>query len=591
MENKFWDQKIKIKGESFSVKSLIFTLPNRFEYKIFLTQQNRNTPDVFFKFIFNIESVTKIKTKILIKGKANGLDLQVMHSVKLYKLFSSLKSVNLCGKIENDCCFFPDILKNISREDELCSVYNEFTQSVKQKLKDSLPQIPISLREILSNLHFPKNLEDVKYALYQLFKIELFIFRQIAEKLKKPRNPYLISKIPSPFKLTEDQEITWKNILIDCQKDHNFIRVIHGEVGSGKTLIAYLSSMLVVKNKKKVAIMAPTGILANQIYDFFIKNNPENIPICLITSDSIKKDKKTQWDEYEIFIGTQALLYKKYVENLGLLIIDEQHKFGVNQRNNLLKDNNADLLMLTATPIPRTFQMMMKGYIGFSVLKSSANNAIRNTVIVSNTKIDQVIAKLLEIAQKNKVIWVCKTIEIGSERFSMFQKEITNTYFINGTMKDKNEILKNFDEQENGILVSTTVIEVGIDIDVNFIFIEDADMFGFAQLHQFRGRVGRRGKSGHCILIGKNLSKLKQIKISSDGFAITELDSKVRGSGIIHGTQQSGFNAFRFAKTLTDFKITSLNSNEIDISDYLIDPKIDFLVDFWYEDLDLFQNN
>ena len=190
---------------------------------------------------------------------------------------------------------------------------------------------------------------------------------------------------------------------------------------------------------------------------------------------------------------------------------------------------------------------------------------------------------MYEISKKNKVIWICKTIQNGEEKFEQFSSKIDKCFFINILIKNKNDILYEFNKNNYGILISTTVIEVGIDIDVNFIFIEDADQFGLAQIHQLRGRVGRRNHSSFCILIGKNLIKLKHIKLSSDGFSITELDSKIRGSGMLHGTLQSGFTSFKFAKTVKNNKIINLDLDDLNLQQYKIKETE---IDFWYENND-----
>lgn len=560
------EKKFKIKGESFSLKEILMHVPTRYEKKIFLEEEEKMVPNIFYKFIFYPKDIVRINHKITMRGEAAGRKIKVIHSAKLFKFFNSQHCLSFCGQFENDTCFFPELLKTISRTNEICPVYRGFSSLVSKHIREAVDCLPAAVKGLFQSIHFPENIEEVRYSLNQLLIYEVAIFFQIVQQLQKPRPPYEIFPIKSPFVLTEDQNKVWENILTDCRMDHRFIRVIHGEVGSGKTLLAYLAATLVAKNGKKVALMAPTGILAKQIYNFFIENNHENFAIGLVVHHTAKNKKSFELlSKNDIFIGTHALLYKSYVENLGLFIIDEQHRFGVNQRNSLLGNSNADVLMLTATAIPRTYQMMSKGYIEFSQIKGLPTEGTRKTMIISEKKMDEVFKKMFFLSASHKVIWICKTIELADERFAYFKKNRQNVFLIHGKMKDKNDILENFDQGKNGILVATTVIEVGIDIDVSFIFIEEADMFGFAQLHQMRGRVGRREKEGYCILIGKNLHKLRQVQKAEDGFAITDLDLKKRGGGLIHGIEQSGFNSFKFAKTIENFKTI-----EIDISDEII---------------------
>jgi RecG-like helicase len=565
MEHVTLTKKVKIKGLNFSMRDLLLTLPIRYEKKLYLENFNDLQPDTLYKFVFHKISIKKNKGKLIMQGKVLNKEITVFHSAKLLKYLYNQETLLLCGKFDRDTVFFPDLLKNITNKTEIHPVYKNLTTFNLKNLIEIIPQLPTPCNTLFKAIHFPVNELEIQLALEQLLQIELSIFLTVISKFQKPRPPLIIYDVKSPFILSEDQENTFQEIKQDLMKDHRFVRIVHGEVGSGKTLLAYLTSMIVAQNGKKVAIMAPTGILANQIYEFFKNNNYLNLNIGLIISETVKKSDLESLKQYDIFIGTHALLYKTYFEDLGLLIIDEQHRFGVNQRNNLIKENSADVLMLTATPIPRTFQMMMKGYIEFSVLSSRPSTGKRITAIASSTRLDEIFTRMIDISLKNKVIWICKTISLADERYVMFLQENQNTFLVHGKMKEKNQILKDFDSKAFGILVATTVIEVGIDIDVNFIFIEEADMFGTSQLHQLRGRVARRESDGFCILIGKNLSKLRSIKNADDGFLISELDAEKRGAGMIHGTQQSGFSSFRFAKTLQNLKIVQCEITQKDI--------------------------
>ena len=557
------NQKIRIRNKIFTIKELISALPNRYEYKQYLDNSTSIQPNVIYKFCFNKESIIKSNAKIILKGKIFHHDITIFHSAKLFKFFDSQELFMLAGIIDSGTCFYPEILKSIKTIDELIPIYGINSNFVPKYISKYINELPFVIKDIFSKIHLPETIEDVKNGLSQLLCYELSIFINNLKSFKKNKIPYEIKEVKSPFILTDEQEIAWKEIQEDLQDSFRSIRLIHGDVGSGKTLLAFLSAMTVAQNNKQVVIMAPTSLLSEQIYEFFNNNNYLNFKIDLIQASTKKKDKLSDRSLTNIFIGTHALLYKDYLTNVGLVIIDEQHKFGVLQRNQLMENSSADVIMLSATPIPRTFKMISQGYLKYSVLKKTHIGGIRKTIVASSEKINEVIEKMKDISLTNKVIWVCKTIELAEERFEQFKLFNDNCFLLHSKIKEKNEYLEKFDSLESAILISTTVIEVGIDIDVSYIFIENADSFGLSQLHQMRGRIARRkNRNGYCILIGSNLSKLNQIKKSDDGFAITELDSSRRGGGIIHGTQQSGLSSFNFAKGIENNKIVNIEITE-----------------------------
>ena len=390
----------------------------------------------------------------------------------------------------------------------------------------------------------------------------------------KKNSELIIKKLP--FKLTNDQEQVIDEINKDLLSDKRMFRIIQGDVGSGKTIVSLLSILNVIKSGHQCAIMSPTEILAKQHYTLvkkIFKN--ENFDVEFLTGKTEYKLKKSilanlTSGKIKLLIGTHALFQKKInFKKLGLVVIDEQHKFGVKQRSDLAKKggDECDVLLMSATPIPRTMMMSLYGDMDISkITEKPAERKKINTLSKPEKKINELwpfVKK--QISNNNQVFWVCPLIEespfldysSAKKKFEIINKKFPNKVgLIHGALKneEKDEILKKFLLNKISILVTTTVIEVGIDFpNANLIIIENANKFGLAQLHQLRGRVGRGDKQGTCILLFKEgLSKnaIKRIKIlkdSNDGFFIAEEDLKLRGFGDLVGFQQSGVKSFRFA--------------------------------------------
>ena len=379
-----------------------------------------------------------------------------------------------------------------------------------------------------------------------------------------------------PFELTKSQKNVLEEINLDLKSNTRMFRIIQGDVGSGKTIVSLLAIANVVESKYQCALMSPTEILAKQHFNLAKKifvNTKIKIGF-LSGKTEIKKRKKIINDLEEgninIIIGTHSLFQKKInFKNLGLAVIDEQHKFGVKQRSDLAikGGDDCDVLLMSATPIPRTMMMSLYGDMDISKIKEKPKNRKK---IITLSKPEKKINELWSFINKqinsdNQVFWVCPLIEESSfldyssakKKFDVINKKFPNKVaLIHGALDkiEKEKILNKFLKKEIFILVSTTVIEVGIDFpNANLIIIENANKFGLAQLHQLRGRVGRGEKQGICILLFKEgLSKnaIKRIKIlkeSNDGFFIAEEDMRLRGFGDIIGYQQSGIKNFRFA--------------------------------------------
>ncbi len=397
---------------------------------------------------------------------------------------------------------------------------------------------------------------------------------KLAKKFLQQKSNYIESILP--FRLTKSQ----KNVLEEINKDllskKRMFRIIQGDVGSGKTIVALLAISNIIESGYQCVLMSPTEILSKQHYNLATKIFKKiNFKIDFLTGKTDLKKRKEILKNIEIgktdlLIGTHALFQKTInFKKLGLAIIDEQHKFGVKQRSDLAKKggDNCDVLLMSATPIPRT--MMMSLYGDMDISKITEKPSKRKEIITLSKpekKIDELWAFIKkQIDDDNQIFWVCPLIEESSfldyssaiKKFDIINKKFPkNVGLIHGSLNknEKENVLKKFLNRNLSILVSTTVIEVGIDFpNANLIIIENANKFGLAQLHQLRGRVGRGEKQGTCILLFKEgLSKkaIKRIKIlkdTDDGFLIAEEDLKLRGFGDLIGYQQSGLKSFRFA--------------------------------------------
>ncbi|MDA8771361.1 ATP-dependent DNA helicase RecG, partial [Candidatus Pelagibacter bacterium] len=426
------------------------------------------------------------------------------------------------------------------------------------------------------------------------------------KKFLKKKSNYIEKKLP--FTLTLSQQKVLKEINEDLLSGKRMFRIVQGDVGSGKTIVSLLAIANTIEGGYQCALMAPTEILAKQHYELAKKiYNDVGFKIDLLTGKTEIKKRKEILNNLEnkktnLLIGTHALFQKKIIFNkLGLAIIDEQHKFGVKQRSELAKKggDNCDVLLMSATPIPRT--MMMSLYGDMDISKITEKPAKRKNIITLS-KPEKKINELWpfiknQITNKNQIFWVCPLIEESAfldyssakKKFDVINNKYPNNVgLIHGAL-DKNEkenVLNKFLNKELSILVSTTVIEVGIDFpNANLIIIENANKFGLAQLHQLRGRVGRGEKQGTCILLFKEgLSKnaIKRIKIlkeSNDGFLIAEEDLKLRGFGDLIGYQQSGIKNFRFADPIIHEDLFKLAEKYVqDNQDEINEKKYSFLL-------------
>ncbi len=487
----------------------------------------------------------------------------------------------------------------------ILQIINNLPEIEEWHSKDILKKFNnIGWNDSIKKLHEPENIGKFKENFYQrLAYDEIFStflvnseIRKKIKRIKKTKKNFninkqneIISKLH--FSLTKDQNKTLSEINKDLCSENKMFRLLQGDVGSGKTIVSLLSAFNTINSGFQVAVMAPTEILARQHFLLAKKLFSRNIKIELISGKSSYKDKKVILNklsnkQIDIIFGTHALFQKKVeFKKLGLIIIDEQHKFGVSQRKKLSDKagKDCDVLLMTATPIPRTLTMTIYGDMDLSIIREKPN--IRKPVKTYSkpeNKIDDVIKFIKkEIKLGNQIFWVCPLIEESKKldhSSAVKKSEYLNKLFPNQvfllhgktTTEKKEMILNKFLKNEFKILVSTTIIEVGIDFpNANVIIIENANKFGLSQLHQLRGRVGRGSKESSCILMFKsNLSdnakkRIGILKDSNDGFKISEEDMKLRGFGDILGFKQSGIKNFKLADPVHNHDLFILAEKEI----------------------------
>lgn len=449
--------------------------------------------------------------------------------------------------------------------------------------------------EAINLAHFPNSLDDTVRARERLafneFYNLLVLAKERKKKIKKKKsiNLAIDSKkvndfIDSlPFKLTNAQVKVLAEIFMDLSKDEPLNRLLQGDVGSGKTVIAVIASFVSFLNGYQTILLAPTQILANQHYETYVKLFKDmKIRISLITGSVIKKDL----GQTDIYIGTHALLNKiNEFSDIGLLIIDEQHKFGVKQIE-FLKKKNPNKLTMTATPIPRTIAQTLFSDMDLSILDELPKNRQKiKTWLVPNEKREKAYEWITNEINSNKsqAFVVCplveesesetlKSVKSVKKEFTDLQKIFRNLNLglLHGKMKEveKNKVLNDFKDGQIDIIVTTPVVEVGIDVpNATIMLIEGADRFGLAGLHQLRGRIGRGTKESYCLLFTENDSdkvtnRLNALTKTSSGFELAELDLKLRGAGDVLGTKQSGFGNLKIADW-SDTKLIKLASEAV----------------------------
>ena len=589
--------------------------------QIILSDNTANLKIIFFEGIHLFQKIFSVGLVVAFSGKVQaGMDGE---PVLYHPTFDIIKDVEDFD-FQNTGRIVPRYsLKGISQakanafgSHTLRKIIQNALSKYLSLVKETLPDYVLrkfnlmSLVRAVKTLHNPENFDLLNKAKHRMKFEEIFYYQIIAalnRKAVKQFDPsikftkvgenarYFIEK-KLPFELTEDQKKVIREIYNDFKSGFPMNRLLQGDVGSGKTLVALITSLIAVDNGFQVAIMAPTEILAFQHYNYFtnlLKDLP--ITIGLLTSstpNSIRKkySKMIESGELNILIGTHALIEDNVqFQNLGYIIIDEQHRFGVVQRAKLkMKGRNPHLLVMTATPIPRTLALTIYSDLDVSVIKTMPKNRklIKTHIITPDKRpsLYEFIRK--EITKGNQAYIIYPLIEESEKmdledlisNFKRLKEEVfpdLKVEMIHGRLPadEKEEIMTRFNSGDVQILVATSVIEVGIDNpNATIMVIEEAQRFGLSQLHQLRGRVGRSDKQSYCILVSKievdegrsrslfdlnnqtgiARERLKAMKKYSDGFKIAEIDFKLRGPGDIFGTKQSGVPEFKFVDIFAD---------------------------------------
>ncbi len=648
------------------VKDLIYHFPNRHKdfSKIFtikeLKEQKRGTIKAKIKFVENHRSYkTKMTiTEAIVSDNTDSIKIVWFNQSFIKKVLKKGKEYFFSGEIESDSRYGsqmknPVFEKADKREPihtgRLVPVYPA-TSGISQKqirflihqaliktknIKDWLPEIIkdkynlMDLKLALNQIHFPQSKNWLKRAKQRLKFNELFLIHArnkiIQEKNKQKKAPSIDFKEKQTkkfvkklsFDLTNAQKKTSWEIIKDLQLDHPMNRLLEGDVGSGKTIVAMMGILNVVLNDYQVAYMAPTEILAKQHFST-LKNNLnkflEKHPIALLTNNyarifknhknkEIKKDnliKKIKKGEISIIIGTHALIQEKIkFKKLALTIVDEQHRFGVKQRAKLTKksglNSSPHFLSMSATPIPRSVALTLYGDLDLSIIDElpPERKPVETKIVKPKQRQEIYNFIKLEIKKGRQIFVVCPLIDpsdkLGvksvTKEYEKLNKDIFpefNIGLLHGKLKNekKQKTIENFEKGKIDILVSTTVVEVGIDIpNASIMVIEGAERFGLAQLHQLRGRIGRDNHKSYCFLFTnkannqKTLDRLNALLTSKNGFELAKKDLKIRGPGEVFGQKQAGFtNSLKVAR-LSDVKLIEKTKQAVDYL-FQIDPKI-----------------
>tara|TARA_A100001011_G_scaffold115289_1_gene121862 strand:- start:588 stop:2687 length:2100 start_codon:yes stop_codon:yes gene_type:complete len=574
---------------------------------------------IWFRGLKWIGSNIKIHTPYVIFGKINyfnGIFSMAHPEMELLKDFKIKKRVNFNSVYPStEKSINSGITQNIIRK-MIYEYLNNYDKNFKENLPNNLIEKYkfISKNQAVRNIHFPKNIAHLNNSIERL-KFEEFFYLQLQILIKnrdrkKKINGYSFSKIGNyfnsffhehlSFKLTGAQIKVIKEIRKDLGSRYQMNRLLQGDVGSGKTIVAYMSMLISIDNGYQSCLMAPTEILAQQHYKV-IKKLSDNIGLTIdILTGSVSKSKRKpllddlKLGKIDILIGTHALIEDPVVfKNLGLAIIDEQHRFGVAQRSLLWKKNllPPNILVMTATPIPRTLAMSLYGDLDISLIdKLPPGRKPIKTFHRTDSKRLSVLKFINdEISKGNQIYIVYPLIEESKKidfKDLMDGFESISRYFplpkykisiLHGKMKnnDKEYEMKRFLEGQTQIMVATTVIEVGVDVpNASVMIIESSERFGLSQLHQLRGRVGRGNKQSYCILMtGNKVSNDSKLRIdtmvkTNNGFEIADVDLKMRGPGNIMGTQQSGLLKLKIADLVKDQDIMiNARNSVIDLLD------------------------
>lgn len=607
----------------YTINDLISYYPYRYNiYKPINLNTYKQTEEITITINATIESTPKI---FYIKKNLNRLSFKVLttnllinvtifNRAFLYKNLEVGKNITLVGKYNQKKNSFiaSDIKFGWMNETKIEPVYHiikglknnnlntYILDALKQKTEivDYVPEYLnqkyqfISKEEAVHIIHEPKNIEKLKLAKLKLIYEELFLFmlkinflkmknksiKGLSHTFDKEQVDTFIKSLP--FQLTEDQITSVQSCLQDLSSKKRMNRLIQGDVGSGKTIVATITMYANTLSGYQSALMAPTEILATQHYQNIKELMKDfDIHVALLVGSQKKSERKKIQEqlkngEIDIMIGTHALISEDVeFKNLGLVITDEQHRFGVNQRGNLQnKGIKPDVIYMSATPIPRTYALTIYQDMDTSIIKTKPDGRKEiKTYVKKESELKEVLIAILEEIKKGHQVYVVAPAVLEQEDSDIHDVENLKKSFdkayqgkvpisiLHGKVKskEKEEIMNDFKDGKIKILIATTVIEVGVDVkNATTIVIFNAEKFGLATLHQLRGRVGRNDLDSKCYLISNHdIERLKVLESSNDGFYISEQDFLMRRSGDLFGTKQSGDMVFKIADLKKDFKI------------------------------------
>ena len=508
-------------------------------------------------------------------------------------------------------------------------------KSVAQALNiiDIKENLPVSVKEkysledrrvAIKNIHFPKNMKELSTSRKRLVFDEFFEFintlRNLKDNNKNEKNEYILEepdKVKNliknlPYNLTSAQLRTWEEIKKDISSPKVMNRLIQGDVGSGKTIVAFLALITAALNGYQGALMAPTEVLARQHFEqlkeTLEKNNIDLCPVILVGSMTAKEKRMVYQDiesgTADVIIGTHALIQDKVkYKNLALVVTDEQHRFGVRQREAISgKGSRPHTIVMSATPIPRTLAIIMYGDLDISIIDElpAGRRPIANCVVGKDYRYNAYNFIEKQVAQGRQVYIICPTVEYSeavegenvieyADKLKQIFPPAINVSFLHGRMKpaEKNDIMEKFSKNEIQVLVSTTVVEVGVNVpNATVMMVENAERFGLAQLHQLRGRVGRGKFQSYCIFINGSEKKeakdrLEILNKSNDGFFIANEDLKLRGPGDFFGVRQSGDFEFKIGDIMNDADTLKKAADAINLIEsgelYVSDEKMEMM--------------
>lgn len=605
----------------YTLDDLLTNYPYR--YDLFeptnLTEQYDNE-----RIAINVQ-VETTATTAFIRKNFNKLQFRVNHNGKvMYAVIFNRaflkphivigKTITLVGKydVKRNTFICDDIKLNPITKKEIIPIYhvkkgiksNDILKIIESAISDSA-KIPnyvpdefimkydfISKKQALRMIHMPHKEEEIKKAKVYLKYEELFLFlfkiaymKDENENIYKEEKNFDEKKVENfiaslPFTLTDSQEEALKLILDDIKSNKKMNRLVLGDVGSGKTIISFISMYANFLAGYQSVLMAPTEVLARQHFESAISYFKDyHLTIDILVGSMTKKEKEAlkarlASGEIDILIGTHAIIEDAVsFYRLGLVITDEQHRFGVKQREILKsKGEVPDALYMSATPIPRTYALTLYGDLDVSFIRHKPGG--RKTIVTKIKKYSELKDVLMHVLEEIKAghqVYVVasiiddnleldlKSVETLKEKFNMAYQGKIPIEILHGKLKqrEKDAIMTRFKNNETKILISTTVIEVGVDVkNATVMVIFDADRFGLATIHQLRGRVGRNNIDSYCYLISdKEIERLKVLEDSNDGFYIAEKDLELRGEGDLFGTMQSGVKTFKIANLKTDLKI------------------------------------